>query len=553
MFAVVLLLSAVILYSLFGLFGTSQDLSQLVNGAYQQERYSSQSRITILQLARDIRDLYIQTTGSALEPSERQSKTEEYKAKIEEDKTLLYQQLDLLDNSYDVLPVLAGEYRQAVDAWIAVGDQIVTAAAEGNQSLAAELILNDCPEALDKLTVLAKQIDGDAAQAAGEAFSHSLNSVWITCAVSGAAFVAAVLLTLLLSRSVRKSILSPLQETQRLAEELSKGNLSYPIAYQSKDEFGRLADSLRESEQILSAYVADISRAMKELSDGNFNISASQEFAGDFAEIETSITHFIRTMSDLIRQVSNFAEQVSSGTEQVAVGAQNLAQGTVEQAGSLQEIAASLDSTSEKVSSNARNAAQASQTAETATEKINGCSDKMNGLIRAMSELEQTAGKMNSVVGTIQELAFQTNLLSLNAAVEAAHAGSAGKGFAVVAGEVRELANKSSEASRNTAMLIEQSVASVKSCAEIVRDTADALFSTTDNITETAGMLSGISDACALQAELLTQVNLGIQQISVVVQNNSATAEQSAASSEELAGLAKGLREMVSHFRTKEA
>lgn len=538
-FLVILLLSGVIVISLIGLSKSNQQLNKLVFGPYQENAAISDTQIHVLKLARDIRDYYIQT-DSAAEPADRQN--------LDEHRENVLLSLEQLNESFPEQQPLLRDYQEAVQTWIAIGDQIVALVATGDQEQASFLILNDCPQALNHVTKLSEQIREVTSASVNLSVSDSLNHVSKIYLISIAAFLCSLLLSVILYLTVRRSILVPINEVRHQAEEMEKGNLATTLTYQSKDELGQLAESMRKSEKILAAYISDISRGMKELSRGEFNIQPAKPFIGDFAEIETSITHFIRTMSDFIMQVDNAAQQVAAGTVQLSSGAQSLAQGTVEQASALEEIAANISNTSAKVSENAIEAVDASTSADAAGSSIKDCRLKMDSLIQAITEIRLATDQIGEIISAIKEISFQTNLLALNAAVEAAHAGQAGKGFAVVADEVRNLSVRSAQAAQNTGALLEHTISSVNKGTAIAMETSKSLFSTVEKVEATAAMLGGISYACSEQAELLKQTTSGIDQISLVVQSNSATAQESAAASYEISELAKTLKDLVGHF-----
>ncbi|MEG0839654.1 MAG: methyl-accepting chemotaxis protein [Hydrogenoanaerobacterium sp.] len=359
-----------------------------------------------------------------------------------------------------------------------------------------------------------------------------------------------IVLTFLSYFKIQKS-LKPIAIIDKAAKEISKGNLKIDIAYKSNDELGSLADSLRESAAVLHTYIADIDRAMGEMSDGNFDIAPSQPFIGDFKGIEDSITRFIIMMSTIITQINTAADLVSDESGQLANGSQTLAQGTTEQAGSVQELSSMVTEITEQVRLNAKNSSIANDMAHSAAGAVDGSNEQMSKLLEAMSDINAKSGEISKIIKTIEDIAFQTNILALNAAVEAARAGSAGKGFAVVADEVRNLANKSSEAAKNTTALIEASVNSINKGVELAGKTSSNLAEVVEGASATTKFIAEISKASNEQAEMLKQVMGGVGQISSVVQTSSAAAEESAAASEELSGQSQTLKELVNKFKIK--
>lgn len=259
----------------------------------------------------------------------------------------------------------------------------------------------------------------------------------------------------------------------------------------------------------------------------------------------------IVSLNDTLLQISTASHQVAAGSEQMSAGAQALSQGATEQASSIEELAASITEVSEMIRQNASHAQQASNNMDETTLGIEHGDQQMQNLVVAMNEIERTSGEIERIIKTIDDIAFQTNILSLNAAVEAARAGEAGKGFAVVADEVRNLASKSAEAAKETTVLIQSTLAAIKNGSAMVTETGKSLDQISDKAQIVNELVKKIAEASDTQASSIQQINVGINQISSVVQTNSATAEESAASSEELSAQAETLKTLVSHFKLK--
>ena len=240
------------------------------------------------------------------------------------------------------------------------------------------------------------------------------------------------------------------------------------------------------------------------------------------------------------------SEQVSSASNQVSAASQSLAQGASEQAASLEETSSSMEEMSSMTSRNADNANQAKQLAGAALSSSERGRDAMQRMSSAIEEIKQSSDETAKIVNTINEIAFQTNLLALNAAVEAARAGEAGKGFAVVAEEVRNLAQRSAEAARTTADMIEGSVKNADNGVEISKEVAEALGEIAEGSRKVNDLVAEIDAASNEQAQGIGQINTAVAQMDQVTQANAAGAEESASASEELSSQAQELRRMVS-------
>jgi methyl-accepting chemotaxis protein len=257
-------------------------------------------------------------------------------------------------------------------------------------------------------------------------------------------------------------------------------------------------------------------------------------------------------LKGLLEEIDVAAEQVSAGTRQVSDGSQEISQGATEQASAIEELTASVTQIAEQTRSNAVSAGEANELTTSAVTDAGRGNQSMKAMQRAMSEISEASRSISKIIKVIDDIAFQTNILALNAAVEAARAGVHGKGFAVVAEEVRNLAQRSASAAKETTELIEGSISKTEAGTKIADETAAALSAIVAGVEKAAALVSEIASASNEQAGAIAQVDRGIEQLSQVVQTNSATSEEAAAAAEELSSQADMLKQLVGQFRSNE-
>lgn len=364
----------------------------------------------------------------------------------------------------------------------------------------------------------------------------------------------AVAFSTVIRTTITGIMLKPIQELEGAAEKLKAGQLDVEINYESPDELGKLAGNFRQACKTLEVIVQDTSYLLGEMAEGNFNVSSNnaQIYIGNFRQQYESISKLKHELSDTLTQINEASEQVAAGSDQLAGGAQALAEGATDQAGAVEELTATVESVSGIAEKGAQTAADAYQNVLTAIDNAGKSREDLKALTDAMERISSTSMEIQNIIGSIEDIASQTNLLSLNASIEAARAGEAGKGFAVVADQIGKLAGDSAKAAVNTRDLIEKSLQEIENGNQITEKTVAALNEILEAMNSFEDVAKTSSTNSSEQADMLKQIEQGIEQISGVIQSNSASAEETSATSQELSTQSEGLKNLVGRFKLAE-
>ena len=367
-------------------------------------------------------------------------------------------------------------------------------------------------------------------------------------------FVVAIILSAIMVAVTTKAVLKPIQEIDHAIDKMRSGDFSAEITYTSRDELGRMAENMRAMLISLREIVHDQMEMMMGMAEGNFAVKSKDEsiYIGEFKILYDAIQEIKKRLGETFVQVQQVARRVTAGSDQVSAGAQHLAQGATQQASSIEQLAATITEITQQIKDTAEFSEGSREDTLRIQKEAAKSNEDMQELLKAMGDISENSAQISKIVKTIEDIAFQTNILSLNAAVEAARAGVAGKGFAVVADEVRNLASKSADASKSTAALIENSLSAVQRGREITDKTAESLTHVIADINKVAESITHIAQEAMTQANSVGQISIGVDQISGVVQTTSATSQEGAASSEELSSQAQVLKHLMSQFRWDE-
>lgn len=539
---VIVLYIVAVIAGTIGLFSVANGLESFYNHAYPIVRESLQISNLTTSIQRDIWNAYVVTDNAQIQS---------LLAGVESNSTQMVAYAKELEAKYDGDPQLLSNFKSALEATKAPREKTIQYVRAQDDKNALALLTGEYATACNNLNASLDSIVNYSEQNAVDYYTSGMTIRTVCVAILLVLAAVSLILTILIVIKLTKDIIRPLAEIKSAAEDWTKGAMKSSVTYQSKDELGEVADSMRFVSKTLSEYIDDVTSLLLKMAQGDLTVSADMEYLGDWASIRTSVNQILDSLNDTLGQINRSSEQVSSGSEQVSSSAQALSQGATEQASAVEELAATINEISHQVMETADNAHDVDRIVTATGEKLNACNDKMTQMVAAMSKINDSSAQISKIIKNIEDIAFQTNILALNAAVEAARAGAAGKGFAVVADEVRNLAAKSAEAAKNTTTLISGSLSAVEEGTQLVDSTQQSLLEVVDGAAKVTDAIQKITNAADEQSDAIQQVTQGIDQISAVVQTNSATAQESAAASEELSSQAQMLKSLVAQFQIK--
>ena len=448
------------------------------------------------------------------------------------------------------------DYEVANAAWEkyrGASDEILQLSREGKQQEASKLmtgeVYEDYKSFSKKLTILRDKFQVELDQAKTMA---NVCTVIIFIVIVAAGLAIAVVTTMI-GKIITNSITEPVKQIDAAVASLRKGELSNVemLTYESEDEFGDTIRNLKEAMGILADYVSEISVEVKAIAQGDLTRNGDDitDFLGDFSELKTSLLYILKRFNSTLTEISNLAEQVSSNSSEVENASKSLADGATEQAGVIEELNATIDTVVDMAEDTAKETQNASARVKASANKANEEKEKMNELLTEMEHITEISKEIGNIITDIEDIASQTNLLSLNASIEAARAGEAGKGFAVVADQIAKLAADSAKSAVNTRDLIDKTLVEIEKGNTITRTTADAFNQIIADMESFAELAENTMEKANSQAESLEQIGQGIEQLSGVVQGNAASSEENTAISINLAEGAAKMHDRVNIFK----
>lgn len=525
-------------------------LKKMYQGPLMNIRYSSQLYYPQLDIQREVNRVMAEGVGKLGDTYSQLEDT------VEKNHTLM-------DEAYEELKVRLLE-QENKDRLEAIHNKLSNEVAKYQEEVLALLKQKDFDAAreynntyykpsVDEVKVMIEELETDILRVASsyESSSEILVDILVLLGVILVIMITITAVTLALKVTV--AITRPIAQIKEAAEQMRMGDLSQAelITYESEDELGILAKTMRETITILNGYVKEIAENFAQVAKGDLTKDFNEitDFLGDFASIKESFVYILKEFNVTLTQIQETSRQVDTGSDEIAGAANDLAQGTGEQASAIEELTATISMVTNMAEQAAEQAENSYNSMMTSVEEAQAERLQMQELQSEMARIKEISNEIEAIVTTIEEIASQTSLLSLNASIEAARAGDAGRGFAVVADQIGKLATDSAQAVVNTKALIGKTIEEIDKGDKVTETTAvgfERIIKELESFAETAKANSEVSKT---QSLALQQVEEGIDQISGVTQQNAAASQECSAISEELAARATELDTLVDKFK----
>ena len=364
--------------------------------------------------------------------------------------------------------------------------------------------------------------------------------------------VIMIILVVIWAVSFAKNLTQPLHILANVADQIAEGNLEVEIQAGTNDEIGDVSNALNKTVARLKEYINyidEISQVLSQIADGNLKINLKYAYVGEFQKVKEALYHISESMIEVMQNIANSADQVSSGSDDLARAAQGLAEGAENQTMAIEDLLKATIDVARQVEENKNDSEKSAENVNSVASMMEKSQELMDQMRNAMTKIHETSQQVVGIIKAIEDIASQTNLLSLNASIEAARAGEAGRGFAVVAGEIGNLANESARAVNMTRELIGVSLDEIQKGNALAEEVLNSLSISVTEMKNVNSMIQNTATNAVIQMQNINQIKDGVEEMSQGVQDNSAMAEETSATSEELAAQAVVLTELMQKFK----
>lgn len=347
-----------------------------------------------------------------------------------------------------------------------------------------------------------------------------------------------------------KDFLQPIKKVSEQMKYVASGDFTHDIDIKEDGtEVGTMVKSINFMKTNLQEMISEVANVLAQMGEGDYRIEISRQYIGEFTQIKTSLIQISDKMKETFQTLRSVTEQIDGGSEQMACAAQDLAEGSTSQASQVSNLVAAVSHISDQIEENAKEAQELVKISAHASNSLKEGNAKVEELKLAIGEISKCSEQIVSIIGTIEDIASQTNLLSLNAAIEAARAGEAGKGFAVVAEQVKDLAEESAKSVGMITGLIETTIAAVDKGISMADDTVGAMSEVMTGTEQSTKKMGDIVNMLNDSVDKMYEINDAITEVSTIVDNNSATSEETAAVSQQQKAQVETMVQLMSHFK----
>ena len=383
-------------------------------------------------------------------------------------------------------------------------------------------------------------------------FGQYYKTLIVTMVILITIFIVGAIAVLFTMKKIAHQITMPIEHLNDTAMQLAEGNLQVDIKVESQDEIGELAGSIGKTVDRLKEYIDyidEISEVLTQIASGKLKIELKYAYVGEFQKVKEALYNISESMIDIMRNIASSSNQVFSGSDDLARASQGLAEGAEHQSVATEQLLAITIDIAGMMEENKNSSEKSAENVKYVAKMMEESQLLMDQMRNAMDKIYETSQQVVGIITAIEDIASQTNLLSLNASIEAARAGESGRGFAVVAGEIGNLANESARAVNNTRDLIGVSLSEIDKGNALAADVLKSLSTAVEEMKAVNLMIQNNAEDAVNQMQSMNKIKDGVEEISQGVQDNSAMAEQSSATSQELASQAVILNELVNKFQ----
>lgn len=436
------------------------------------------------------------------------------------------------------------------DGLVPLEEDAMSAASAGNQDEAVAYVFGEQYE--NDIATINSQTDMAISQIQ-ERLDRKKNTLVIIQMVVEAFFLLSffyVIRQIIVSiKFSREELLVPITKVSSQMVAMSEGNLHEPFDMAEDDsEVGRMVGAIRFMKDNLVKIIGEITEVLEQMGDGNYEVALKQNYVGEFSAIRESFYKISQEIRHTLLNLREMSEQIKSGSLQLADAATNLAESSTVQASTVSDLTTLAENLYADMDKNSNDARECVEIADMAGQTLSAGNIKMHELKEAIDEIRKCSEEINAIIGAIEDIATQTNLLSLNAAIEAARAGDAGRGFAVVAEQVKKLAEESAKSAKETTRLIETTVEAVEKGNTIADETAQNMEEVMAGAKMATEKMSQISNLLDQNVQYMKKIDVDLGNISGAVDDNAATSEETAAISQEQSSQVEMMAELMDKF-----